>query len=1242
MDFFSSHLVIKLSKLECIDVRAHRGDGALKSEIQRTTLQLLHLRDFAVYCGTVLLCCSLLVGPLVASESHSGNALTLPIIEGRGIEFHRLPADAGLSQTRVSDIVQDNDGFIWFGTQNGLNRFDGYKCKVFRHDPQRPDSLSGVYIHALFKDRSGNIWVASDQFLDRLDPVTESFTHYSLGEPDRNGVTTTISHISQDSSGFLWLSTNVGLFRLDAATKQFARFVHDPQDSTTIGDSDVSSTGEDREGRFWVATSQTLDEFDRGTGKVIRHISTPHSGFGNYFHEDRFGVFWIFYGDYGVPGILDRTSGQITRFQFGPNPHGDMTRNRIYAMLEDRNGNMWFGSSDNGLLEFDREHRRFVSYGNRLGDSDSLADNRVTTLFEDRAGTIWVGLHQAEPNFFTTKRPFFEKFTHESGNPNSLDASLVSALYEDRNALLWVGSDHGVTLINRSTGKYSRIKSIAHTGSTVLSIVEQEPDILWLGTDRGIKRYERNTGNVKEYPYPAGAAYACIQSIVESLLLDKDGTLWGATWEGLCHFNPVTQSFTRFKPESNGGGLNYHAIVRDKDGNLWLGSEIGLHRFDPLTSRFTIYSHRPDDPHSLSDNRVNSVYIDHAGTVWAGTQNGLDKLDRRTSSFSVYGEQQGMSGNVVSCVLEDRKGSLWMSTNKGISNFDPRTESFRNYTVADGLPGDDLTGWGACYKSSTGEMFFGGFSGAVAFFPDRITDDTFVPPLVLTDFKLFGDSVTLGKHSLLTRSIGHTDKVTLSHAQNAFAIEFSALSYLNAETERYRYRLENLESKWNEVDSNQRMAAYTALPYGTYMFRVEATTSHGHWSEPGISLRIQILPPWWSTWWFRSLFVLLIMALLAGIYQLRIRQLREEERHLRNVVETIPAMAFSARPDGTTEFVNRPWLDYTGLEEKINLSSGWESSLYPEDRDQHARKWHASLKTGAPFENEERHRNANNQYRWFLARCVPLRDSRGNVLKWYGTLTDIEDRKRSEEERERIRQLQAELAHINRVTTMGELTASLAHEIRQPITAAANYALSCCRWLSRAQPDHEQAREAASKVIENLKSTDNIISRIRALFHKGLPHRTEVDVNEVIQEMIVLLRKAASQHSISISTQTSGDLPRVMADRVQLQQVFMNLMLNGIEAMKGISQPGELTIRSQTENGELVFSVSDTGIGLPAEDIGRIFRAFYTTKPEGTGMGLAISRSIVEAHGGRLWASANPIAGATFHFTLKTDIESST
>ncbi len=359
------------------------------------------------------------------------------------------------------------------------------------------------------------------------------------------------------------------------------------------------------------------------------------------------------------------------------------------------------------------------------------------------------------------------------------------------------------------------------------------------------------------------------------------------------------------------------------------------------------------------------------------------------------------------------------------------------------------------------------------------------------------------------------------------------------------------------------------------------------------------------------------------------------------MVETIPAMAFAVRPDGSTEFVNRPWLDYSGLSEKDNLSSGWQLTVHPEDFDDHLNKWRASLATGAPFENEVRHRDAHGEYRWFLVRAVPLRDVHGNVLKWYGTLTDIEDRKNSEQERERFRQLQADLAHENRISIMGQLAASLSHELKQPIAAAITDAKTCLRWLTRDQPDVEEAREATMRTMKDGARAAEIIDHLQSFYKKDAPPERElVDVNELVCEMLPLLRTEAARYSISLRTDLAAELPKVPADRVQLQQVLMNLMINAIDAMKEVDGTRELAIKSQRGKDEqLQVSVSDTGVGLPAEQTDRIFDAFFTTKTHGTGMGLRISRSIVESHGGRLWAAANSPRGAHFYFTLSVNTQ---
>ncbi|HEU4769026.1 MAG TPA: ATP-binding protein, partial [Pyrinomonadaceae bacterium] len=372
---------------------------------------------------------------------------------------------------------------------------------------------------------------------------------------------------------------------------------------------------------------------------------------------------------------------------------------------------------------------------------------------------------------------------------------------------------------------------------------------------------------------------------------------------------------------------------------------------------------------------------------------------------------------------------------------------------------------------------------------------------------------------------------------------------------------------------------------------------------------------------------------LVAAYRLRLQQVRRKEKELRRVVETMPAFAWTALPDGSVDFVNRKWREYTGLSVEQTTGSGWHGVVYPEDLAPYLQEWRAAQDSGNPVQSELRLRAADGKYRWFLVRAVPLRDERGKIVKWYGTSTDIEERKRAEEERERLRKLESELAHINRVSTLGELTASLAHEIKQPITGAITSASAGIRWLTREQPNVEEARLLLEGIKRDGERTAEIVDRLKSFYKKeDRPQRERVDVNEVVGEMLLMMRSEAIQRSVVIQTELAVDLPFVWADRVQLQQVLMNLVLNAIEAMK--DNAGDVTIRSRCKDGQVQVSVSDTGTGIPEGKMDQIFESFFTTKVAGTGMGLSISRTIIEAHGGRLWAENNDGRGATLHFTL--------
>jgi PAS domain S-box-containing protein len=362
-------------------------------------------------------------------------------------------------------------------------------------------------------------------------------------------------------------------------------------------------------------------------------------------------------------------------------------------------------------------------------------------------------------------------------------------------------------------------------------------------------------------------------------------------------------------------------------------------------------------------------------------------------------------------------------------------------------------------------------------------------------------------------------------------------------------------------------------------------------------------------------------------------RLQSTERELREVIETIPCMAWSATADGNAEFFNRRWLDYTGVTADQARGTGWTTVLDPNDLKGFVDYWQRTLASGGPGEFEARLRRFDGEYRWFLFRATPGFGDDGKVNKWYGTNIDIEERKGAEEARDRLRRLEVDLAHMNRVSTMGELTASLAHEIKQPIGAAVTNAEACLRLLDRNRPDLPEAREAALETVKDARRAAAIIDRVRLLYQKGSSQRDAIDVNELIREMVIVLQNEANRRWITMRTDLAEGLPSAMGDRVQLQQALMNLMLNGIEAMN--DDGGELSIRSQlSEDGELLILVTDNGIGLPAGRADEIFNAFVTTKSQGTGLGLAITRSILESHGGRVWATANSGRGATFCFTL--------
>jgi len=809
----------------------------------------------------------------------ASDIVRLEVSDGDDLRFVRLSRSQGLSQQRVTDIVQDERGFLWFGTQYGLNRYDGYRFRVFKNDPADAGSVCDVHITALFSDRDGRIWVGCAYSVDRYDPVTEKFVHYRLDRPGNAQASGAVRHISQDREGRLWLSTRNGLYGLDPVTGAVQRCAHESDNPFSLSSSGIRSSGEDRSGAFWVASTAGLDQFDRKNGRVTLHVPLGElDEFG--FYEDREGTFWIFHESGNGLAILDRRTHGLVRYSFASKDSPGLTQTGVSSMLEDRNGTLWVGTLSDGILKFDRERQRFTRYRNDPSNLESLSENRITTLSEDREGHIWTGFHATEPGFFLTSALPFTTLPFDAHNPKNLGEKLVNVLYEDRRGILWMGTTGALTRFDRRSGQLTHLDVPGNgISSEVLSVVEDpSAEAMWIGTGgQGLYRLDTATGRMQAFRHDANNPASLSNDWVIRLFHDSRGRLWIGTVNGLNRLDSATGTFTFFRHGKPDTAHLYRSIVEDARGTLWLGADgDGVQRFDPETGSFTPVAllDAGASPHLYK--RVQSLHVDHVGAVWAGTGSGLYRFDAQTGASTLYTERDGLPSNTVSCIFEDKSGELWMGTSEGLSRLDRSRKIFKNYSLADGLPGLDFTGWSACFRGASGEMFFGGFAGGVAFMPESVRDVDYAPPMAFTDFQLSGVPVTPGPGSPLPRALGYTQAVSFSHQQNSFTIGFTSLSFLSPATNRFRYRLEGIEDEWQAVGSDRRFASYTKLRPGHYRFQVQGATARGPWGQPGLEVAIEVLPPWWATWWFRGLIALFVLAVIAMAYMLRIRQIAHQ------------------------------------------------------------------------------------------------------------------------------------------------------------------------------------------------------------------------------------------------------------------------------------------------------------------------------------------------------------------------------
>ena len=596
-------------------------------------------------------------------------------------------------------------------------------------------------------------------------------------------------------------------------------------------------------------------------------------------YEDSNGEFWLLASS-PIVGLI-RYNRQTKAFAEYPLAAGATLLNRNTVLAEGRNG-FWVPSSL-GLSYFDRRSERFTLFQHDRADPDSLSDNGVVSIYRDRSGLLWVGTANGV-NILDLRQQRFRHYTYRPGRSDSLSPGKATAIHEDSDGVLWVGVfPRGLDRVDRRMGRVTHYRPgmsdrSLSKGGELNTILKDTRGYLWLGgMAAGLDRFDQRNGRFKHYAHDPADPHSLMTDDVICVYEDRGGQLWVGQFGGVSRFDPVTERFTNYRPgRDDAARLAYSvsAIHRDRSGTLWFGTWGGiLSRFDEKTNTFVNYTSQMGDPDRMQGGSIGAIHEDRTGALWLGLGTGLYRFDPKTEVFTRYSQQHGLPSDDVMGILEDDAGKLWISSKKGLSRFDSHTKTFRNYDVSDGLRSNDFAR--GCYqRRRSGEMFFCGSEGVTAFFPEDIREDAFVPPVVLTNFKISNESVPVGDESVLKKAIPYADSLTLSYRENFISFEFAALSYANSHKNRYRYRLEGSALGWNEVDSTQRLVMYTNLDHGRYVFRVQGSNSDGVWNEAGVSLPIVITPPWYKTNVFRASSLGLFLALMWVAYNARMRQVR--------------------------------------------------------------------------------------------------------------------------------------------------------------------------------------------------------------------------------------------------------------------------------------------------------------------------------------------------------------------------------
>ncbi|MGK2863168.1 MAG: ligand-binding sensor domain-containing protein, partial [Chitinophagaceae bacterium] len=836
------------------------------------------------------------------------------IAQSENLRFEHIGIEEGLSGERVSAIMQDSKGYIWFGTWDGLNKYDGYTFIKYRFDPFDPNSISQNFIYTIFEDKHGTIWVSTFEGLCKFDRATEKFTRYKPS-PNARFADPNIGVINEDSDGMIWVgSYSTGLCRFNPQTGKFLPdsidldYPRSPDNKATwLGDA-INCIYKDTTGELWVGNTTGLHNIKLTAAKagqpsgysIIHYRPDPFnpgslSGIVKSVFQDKAGIIWVT----TINGLnsLDKKTGIFKRYELDPKNIQSIADNHSWGgrgIKEDQQGNLWICTSK-GLNKLNKDRTVFTAYFHSPNDPHSLSTDIIESIEIDKEGILWVGSKGGKLNKANLNDKGFGLRRNDPTDINSLSSNEVTSIVEDSSGIIWIGTyTGGLNRWDKRTNQFTHFrhdpgnpKSLRY--DAVQTILEDRHGHLWVCTGDILSLFNKQTGEFTHYNSNE-ADYKADWPLIKTIAEDREGLLWLGAGEGIKIFDTRTRKFIKYYRHSKADSTGFSdytavAILEDSRDNIWVGNgSIATDRLNKRTGIITHYKHNPQDTGSISSNNVNIIYEDTKGNLWLGTwAGGLCHFDYQTGKFTTFTDKHGLADNTIYSILEDNKNYLWLGTQNGLSRFDPVKRTFTNYYYKDGLQsnifaaGQDLRS--GHIKGEDGTLYFGGPNGFNFFDPLQLKANSYIPPIVITQFKLF-DSLVKGANE--------SKKIELDHDQNYFSFEFSSLSFYNPTKNQYKYKLEGVDKDW-VYSGSRRYVGYTNIDPGTYTFKVKGTNNDGVWNEEGTSIIIIINPPWWRTWWAYSIYGLLLATAVFAIYRMQKQRIIHRERQKTQMKELAQA-----------------------------------------------------------------------------------------------------------------------------------------------------------------------------------------------------------------------------------------------------------------------------------------------------------------------------------------------------------------